>query len=652
MEAPQSLLGTHMAGRVLLALKQTGKGSWDLCAIDVRSGKVNWCSPLSRRADVSLSVVGDKAIAHDDDGYLYAYDLGTGRPAWNIRLDCAIGEGRLRAVGPEMAVGACAHGEMATVDSRKFDLLAIDLKTGDVRWRNSPVSDLSRFYLDGDKVVVHEHVPMPTFNFKSFLARFPSPLRVPRMKGGGASRHLAEVPLTPSRTAAIARMSRWKERENALVGSEKSNWIVLDMLTGKPLPHATLTGAIRSSTDAGAAAFLAAEPLSSGHDVAFFTQSEEGAKTKQPLYHFDCSRQFSQGCFGTPLHPFNQLLRGGRLFEVGCKEIVEIDSAAQELGNRWLISGGADFFEPSVMALDVDGPRLTLVLATRYDLELGRVVTFEGSKPPLVAKAPGLDPDLVALMEGVLVVQTGPHHGAPGRIEPAIDSKEKALLGYSVVEVDGDAVADGPSDRNQLRELIRGRGSFEAMQCDIWTSEIDAQIIPRVKELPRWEEHLIALLRDRDMRVQDAALIAAAHIHSPSLMRSLLQLVEPLPPEDWRTGDRGRGWWMDVRERHQWTRARAAMVLIEMKYPPAIKPLAAMLLEDPLPDYDHVPGCSAFFQAFCSWTQNSDLPEAKTAIAEYEQAMRAPGAWKTLCASQSFIHSRSLWPWRLTDSPY
>jgi hypothetical protein len=97
------------------------------------------------------------------------------------------------------------------------------------------------------------------------------------------------------------------------------------------------------------------------------------------------------------------------------------------------------------------------------------------------------------------------------------------------------------------------------------------------------------------------------------------------------------------------------MVLIGRKYPPAIKPLAAMLLEDPLPDYDHVPGCSAFFQAFCSWTQKSDLPEAKAVIAEYEQDMGAPGAWKTLCASQSlmaFYHHRSLWPWRLDESPF
>jgi len=294
-----------------------------------------------------------------------------------------------------------------------------------------------------------------------------------------------------------------------------------------------------------------------------------------------------------------------------------------------------------------------LVLASRYDLEVGRVVTFEGSKPLLVAKAPGLDPDLAALVEGVLVVQTGPHPGAPGRVKTASAGEEKGLFGYSVVEVDSNAIADGPIDRTRLRDIIRGRGSFEAIQCELWTTEIDAQVIPRVKAVPSWEEHLISLLQDRDMRVQDAALIAAARIHTPGLMGALLRLVEPLPPEDWRTGDRGRGWWADVRERHQWTRARAAMVLIEMKYPPAIKPLAAMLLEDPLPDYDHVPGCSAFFHAFCSWTQKSDLPEAKAAIADYEQAMGAPGAWKTLCASDSFMamfHRRSLWPWRLDDS--
>jgi hypothetical protein len=159
-----------------------------------------------------------------------------------------------------------------------------------------------------------------------------------------------------------------------------------------------LVGTVRRATDSGAAASLAVEPLSSGQDVAFFTQNEEGLKTTQPLYHFDCARQFSQGCVGTPRHSFNQVLRGGRLFEVACEEIFELDSAAHQQGYHWPISGGANFVEPSVMALDVDGPRLTLVLATRYDLEVGRVVTFEGSKSSIVANAPGLDPDLVALM--------------------------------------------------------------------------------------------------------------------------------------------------------------------------------------------------------------------------------------------------------------
>ena len=34
----------------------------------------------------------------------------------------------------------------------------------------------------------------------------------------------------------------------------------------------------------------------------------------------------------------------------------------------------------------------------------------------------------------------------------------------------------GPSDRNRLREIIRGRGSFEPIQCELWTTEFDAQV--------------------------------------------------------------------------------------------------------------------------------------------------------------------------------
>jgi hypothetical protein len=89
----------------------------------------------------------------------------------------------------------------------------------------------------------------------------------------------------------------------------------------------------------------------------------------------------------------------------------------------------ADAFPLSVpaetVALEVDGTRLTLVLATHYDLEVGRVVTFEGSKPLLVAKAPGLDPNLVALTEGVLVAM-----GAPGAWDTLCASQSRMAMSH------------------------------------------------------------------------------------------------------------------------------------------------------------------------------------------------------------------------------
>jgi hypothetical protein len=78
------------------------------------------------------------------------------------------------------------------------------------------------------------------------------------------------------------------------------------------------------------------------------------------------------------------------------------------------------------------------------------------------------------------------------------------------------------------------------------------------------------------------------------------------------------------------------MVLIEMEHAPAIEPLAVMMLEMPLPDYDPMGNCSSFASAFCSWIEHSDLPEAKTVVAEHDRAMNAPGAWKALCQSNSF----------------
>jgi hypothetical protein len=77
------------------------------------------------------------------------------------------------------------------------------------------------------------------------------------------------------------------------------------------------------------------------------------------------------------------------------------------------------------------------------------------------------------------------------------------------------------------------------------------------------------------------------------------------------------------------------MALIQTDHPSAIKPLARMLAETPLPGYDGVSSCSSFATALCSWVEHSDRPEIKAAIAEYDRVVDTPGAWKALCASTS-----------------
>jgi len=91
-------------------------------------------------------------------------------------------------------------------------------------------------------------------------------------------------------------------------------------------------------------------------------------------------------------------------------------------------------------------------------------------------------------------------------------------------------------------------------------------------------------------------------------------------------------WWEEIRNRQQWTRVAAGMALVEMKHVPAMRPLAAMVAEQPLPDYDHVADCAAIVAPVCAWIGRSDLLEAKAAIAEHDRLNNQPGAWRALCA--------------------
>jgi hypothetical protein len=236
MEAPQSLLRSHTVGNGLLTLEQSGKAVWSVCSIEVRTGQVRWCSPLPRRSDTALSVVADKAVVHDHDGYLFAYDLGTGRALWNAHLDCAISEGSLRAVRPGLAVAACAHGESVTIDSPQVDLLAIELETGQLAWRKPPAPQFSQFYLDGEQIVVMTPVPLSRLGLPDLSQPIAQPAKKPRKS---------------PKTLHPARVPSPQERSHSLVGSAKSEWSVIDARTGEVLPHAVLIGALRISVDAG-----------------------------------------------------------------------------------------------------------------------------------------------------------------------------------------------------------------------------------------------------------------------------------------------------------------------------------------------------------------------------------------------------------------
>lgn len=91
------------------------------------------------------------------------------------------------------------------------------------------------------------------------------------------------------------------------------------------------------------------------------------------------------------------------------------------------------------------------------------------------------------------------------------------------------------------------------------------------------------------------------------------------------------GWWMAVAEKERSATLQAAMTLIELRHPPAIKPLTRLFREAPVGDPHDALGGKLFPTALCSWIGSSALPEAKEAIAAYDRFFDAPGAWQTRC---------------------
>jgi hypothetical protein len=213
------------------------------------------------------------------------------------------------------------------------------------------------------------------------------------------------------------------------------------------------TGEDHPSTALNAALAKAQKGTIISRCPSFFDLRKDGIMVNVSLQHRPCSTLFKTQGMWTGFEFSRRVCVGNRIFDIGCEEISEVDSIHGRRVNRWPVKGWQPASAPPVLALEADGPRLTLVLASVNDQSPGHVVAFDGSRLASVQRAPRLDPDLVALMDGVLVVQEEKHTADAGAENVA------ALVGYSVAEA-RDVNIDAELETAKVRELLSGSPSL------------------------------------------------------------------------------------------------------------------------------------------------------------------------------------------------
>jgi hypothetical protein len=604
MEATQSLLTSNTTGGTFLAVKQTGEHSWNLCAIDVNRGRLRWCSSLAQRADIALSAIADKALVHAPSGDLSAYEIETGRLAWRLKLDCAISPGHLRAVGEGLALATCEREGTAEVDPAKPSLVAIGVDDGKVRWQRAQDTRYSRLYL-------HE----------GFLLVAPERGLV-----------WSERPRIPPRRLIDQRHSRGGWVLHKALGNDGGNddeWTVLDVKTGRGLPASVLAHEVRGQEEGGSADVVASAVFSD--DVAILELSKDARKIRLAAANSEwrCLSDLHDP-WGW-LHEHLRVLHGGRLFAAGCDDVSEIDPATGKLHQSWPMAGGEELFAPLLMALGVAGSRVTFVVGSRDDQETGRVVTFDGATLASASRAPVLDPDLLALMGNVLVVQERVHPSGPDDSPPTGARRKPVLAGYSIADTRVEDLDEDRANTDRIRNLIAHLGTADLSLCSQCESMLDAKSMATLKAIPRWEALISALLLDHSSSTREAAFAAVKQVRSPALLQELIRLLETRPTHSWNPWNQEGGWWMAIGERQDRARMQAAMALIELRHLPAVKPLTRLFLD--VSQYDpHDPVTTREFPlSFCSWIGGSNLPEAKAAIEDYDRSMNAPGAWQARC---------------------
>jgi len=589
----QSLLDVDPQGHTLLAL---GKGAGrmpDLLAVDIESGVPRWRTPLMHQEGLALSIVGSRAIVHDSLYNLAAFDLNSGRSLWSTKLNCQIEAGEIGAAGDDYAVAGCEHGASA-------EALAINARTGALIWRRPIPQYGSTVYLDNQRVWLYsleEDKALAAHTRKAGLS------------------YLHSLNSSPVLRA-------------------------LDVKTGENLVEAiAMRGRKQPFPERASNVFLL--PLPSRRGVLPIVVVDGRYRSWQPETPTCTVAKFGSGCMANLQHEVHLIERAGRLLQVRCREIAEIDQTTGAEVASWPLPEMPEFPEPSVLALDFVRGYLVVVLGSHDELQPGRIVIFDSQKVPTVAVAPGADPDLVALTEGILVVRRGHTARISGRKDPG--AEEIQLEGYSVSDLVGEDTAPPLSDLGRVRVAIAGHGFLQPERCSLWRTSFDAMAAFKLAAIPGWEQHISALLKDRDDKVQIAAVAAAVHLRSSVVANVFMRSVDQHPRSYWEPtqgigGHRESDWWTRIQEREEWSRELSAMALIEMNWEEAIPQLGMVLREDPMPAYVHETGCSPLAVAICGFLRDSASPQAKAALAAYDERIGSQGAWRVLCDP-----ARNLW---------
>jgi hypothetical protein len=577
-----SLLDVHIDGPVVLGLSHLSASSIDLIAVEIADGRIRWRTALARSWAPALSVVGARALVHDEGKRLSAFDLQTGRPLWTTELDCFIDGGQVVAAGPDVAVARCVGKHADRLPGMEnADALAIDMRFGAVRWRR-PTQPLGEaiFVRDGQVFVRRGDARREYTEFVGYhLANATSGLWV---LDGATGRVLREIRANPRGT--------------------------------RPSPSSTDPLAVISSATGLDALALIGSPRGDVEWPAEFERSWSSSYDAEfPLFSFLDGQL---------------VLRGSRPLVALRDRVAELDLVGGRERATWRWPELGDFPYPSVLAMDLWNESLLVLLASDAR-KPGRLVDFPKVGAPRLFEAPALDPELVALTHGVLVARR------------RLSDRNVVLEGYSATEPEpASAASRSPtSELERVRKTIAGRGHLETVQCSPWTTRFDGPAAAALASIPNWEQHVATLLDDADPHVQMDATAAAVFMKSASVGRALLrQLRAPNKDDDafyedghvWR-GINERGWWEEVAGRRRWTRVRAAMALLEMNLADAFAPLAALVAETPELGEDHVSGCSSLVVAVCGLLDGSALPQAQAARDDYDHRLGGPGAWKALC---------------------